>query len=146
MTGSYKPPREFNWTVGVVLLVLTMLLSFTGYLLPWISLRFGLSRWDRTWRERRRFSGLRAGFRFTRLRGCEFCTWGEWTCALRWADVLWGGNPLAFLCPALHRPSLYNYDFYDCAFWRVRKDGEFLDRRKRQKTGTFLTPHLGNIR
>ncbi len=35
MTGSYKPPREFNWTVGVVLLVLTMLLSFTGYLLPW---------------------------------------------------------------------------------------------------------------
>ena len=35
MTGSYKPPREFNWCVGVVLLVLTMLLSFTGYLLPW---------------------------------------------------------------------------------------------------------------
>lgn len=35
LTGSYKPPREFNWVVGVVLLVLTMLLSFTGYLLPW---------------------------------------------------------------------------------------------------------------
>src|SRR3989454_2228709 len=35
MTGSYKPPREFNWSVGVIMLVLTLLLSFTGYLLPW---------------------------------------------------------------------------------------------------------------
>ncbi len=40
LTGSYKPPREFNWVVGVVLLVLTMLLSFTGYLLPWDQLAF----------------------------------------------------------------------------------------------------------
>ncbi len=34
-TGAYKAPREFNWVVGVILLVLTLLLSFTGYLLPW---------------------------------------------------------------------------------------------------------------
>jgi len=34
LTGSYKTPREFNWTVGVICLVLTLLLSFTGYLLP----------------------------------------------------------------------------------------------------------------
>ena len=33
--GAYKPPREFNWVVGVVLLFLTIVLSFTGYLLPW---------------------------------------------------------------------------------------------------------------
>ena len=34
MTGSYKRPREFNWCIGVILMVLTLLLSFTGYLLP----------------------------------------------------------------------------------------------------------------
>ncbi|HEX9823800.1 MAG TPA: selenite/tellurite reduction operon b-type cytochrome ExtP [Actinomycetota bacterium] len=34
-TGAYKPPREFNWVVGVILLLLTVLLAFTGYLLPW---------------------------------------------------------------------------------------------------------------
>ncbi len=35
LTASYKSPREFNWVVGVVLLLLTLLLSFSGYLLPW---------------------------------------------------------------------------------------------------------------
>jgi len=34
LSGSYKKPREFNWCVGVILMVLTLLLSFTGYLLP----------------------------------------------------------------------------------------------------------------
>lgn len=39
-TGAYKPPREFNWIVGVILLLLTLMLSFTGYLLPWDQLAF----------------------------------------------------------------------------------------------------------
>ncbi len=38
--GAYKPPREFNWVVGVVLLFLTLGLSFTGYLLPWDQIAF----------------------------------------------------------------------------------------------------------
>ena len=46
MTGAYKngvgrgQRREWNWTIGVVMLLLTLFLSFTGYLLPWDQLAF----------------------------------------------------------------------------------------------------------
>jgi quinol-cytochrome oxidoreductase complex cytochrome b subunit len=39
-TGAYKPPRQFNWVIGVVLLMLTLGASFTGYLLPWDQLAY----------------------------------------------------------------------------------------------------------
>jgi quinol-cytochrome oxidoreductase complex cytochrome b subunit len=35
VTGSYKKPRQFTWFSGMILLVVTMVLSFSGYLLPW---------------------------------------------------------------------------------------------------------------
>ena len=39
-TSAYKKPREFNWVIGMGLFVLTLGLSFTGYLLPWDQLAF----------------------------------------------------------------------------------------------------------
>ena len=39
-TASYKKPREFNWLIGLGLFVLTLGLSFTGYLLPWDQLAY----------------------------------------------------------------------------------------------------------
>ena len=39
-TGAYKEPRELNWIIGVILLVLTIGFGFTGYLLPWNQLSF----------------------------------------------------------------------------------------------------------
>ncbi|MCY4145450.1 MAG: cytochrome bc complex cytochrome b subunit [Chloroflexi bacterium] len=35
ITGSYKKPRQFTWFTGLLLLVITGFLSFSGYLLPW---------------------------------------------------------------------------------------------------------------
>ncbi len=40
LTGSYKHPRQFTWVTGVILLVLTLGLSFSGYLLPWDQLAY----------------------------------------------------------------------------------------------------------
>ncbi len=37
---AYRPPRQFNWVVGIGLLLVTLLLSYTGYLLPWDQLAF----------------------------------------------------------------------------------------------------------
>ena len=39
-TSSYKQGREFNWVIGIVLLILTFILNFTGYLLPWDQLAY----------------------------------------------------------------------------------------------------------
>jgi quinol-cytochrome oxidoreductase complex cytochrome b subunit len=46
LTGAYKngigrgQQRQWNWVIGVVMLLLTLFLSFTGYLLPWDQLAF----------------------------------------------------------------------------------------------------------
>ncbi len=40
LTGSYKKERSFTWLTGVVLLLVTLFLSFSGYLLPWDQLAY----------------------------------------------------------------------------------------------------------
>src|SRR5690606_17287974 len=40
LTGSYKGTRSFTWLTGVVLLGITLFLSFSGYLLPWDQLAY----------------------------------------------------------------------------------------------------------
>ncbi len=39
-TNSYKRGREFNWVIGVLLLILTFVLNLTGYMLPWDQLSY----------------------------------------------------------------------------------------------------------
>ena len=39
-TGAFQPPRQFNWVIGLFLLLTVLMFSFTGYLLPWDQLSF----------------------------------------------------------------------------------------------------------
>jgi quinol-cytochrome oxidoreductase complex cytochrome b subunit len=104
-TGAYKPPREFNWVVGVGLLVLTLMLSFTGYLLPWDQ----LSYWAIT--VGTGMAGYAPGvgklMRFLLIGGHEVTQ----NALIRWFTLHVIFLPgLAALLMATH-------------FWRIRKDG-----------------------
>ncbi len=105
MTGSYKKPREFNWVVGVVLLVLTLLLSFTGYLLPDDQLGF----WAVT------VGTNMAGAAPVVGKGLRFALLGGTTV---------GANALlrAYVWHCIAIP-LLAIVFLVVHFWRVRKDG-----------------------
>ena len=104
-TASYKQPRQFNWVIGVVLLLLTLGLSFTGYLLPWDQLAF----WAIT-------VGTNIGG-YAPLLGAKI------------KEVLLGGHNVAegalirfYVLHVVVLPSLVVL-FTMLHFWRIRKDG-----------------------
>jgi quinol-cytochrome oxidoreductase complex cytochrome b subunit len=104
-TGAYKPPREFNWVVGVILLLLTLLLAFTGYLLPWDQLAI----WAVTIAEGIAGSSplVAEEVKFVLLGGVEV---GPDT-LLRW-----------YVLHVLALPFVLTI-FLAVHFWRIRKDG-----------------------
>ncbi len=119
MTGSYKRPREFNWCIGVLLLVFTMLLSFTGYLLPDDQLGF----WAVT-------VGTNMA-RATPLLGHEgpfgpqlgMTAYNDVRFALLGGSIV-GSNALlrAYIWHCIALPLMISV-FFGVHFWRVRKDG-----------------------
>src|SRR4026209_430040 len=104
-TGAYKPPREFNWVVGVVLLFLTLGLSFTGYLLPWDQ----LSIWAVT------VGTSLAGYVPVIPKQAQFILLG---------GVNVGANTLLrwYVLHVLFLPFVLAI-FLAFRFWRIRKDG-----------------------
>jgi len=104
-TGAYKPPREFNWVVGVVLLFLTLGLSFTGYLLPWDQ----LSIWAVT------VGTSLAGYTPLIAKQAQFVLLG---------GVVVGPNTLLrwYVLHVLALPFVLVI-FLAVHFWRIRKDG-----------------------
>ena len=105
LTGAYKKPREFNWAVGTTLLLITLLLSFTGYLLPWDQ----LSIWAITvGTNMAKYAPIAGPFTRYLLLGGRVV--GD-NALLRFYVLHVVGLPLvAFLLMVVH-------------FWRVRKDG-----------------------
>jgi quinol-cytochrome oxidoreductase complex cytochrome b subunit len=105
-TGSYRPPKEFNWVIGVILLMVTILLSYTGYLLPWDQLAF--------W-------GISVGTNMVRAVPFGF---GETISFLLLGGNIVGENALVrfyvlhcFIIPVAAMVLMGIH------FWRVRKDG-----------------------
>jgi cytochrome b6 len=125
LTGSYKPPREFNWNVGVILLVLTLLLSFTGYLLPWDQLAIWAITVGTNMARATPFLGHEGP-------GASILTLGDVPMVTAGSDVrfaLLGGTLVG-------PPALLRFYVLHCVaiplgagvlmavhFWRVRKDG-----------------------
>jgi len=119
LTGSYRPPREFNWVVGVGLLVLTLLLSFTGYLLPWDQLAFWAVTVGTNMAAATPFLGAEGPFHgvlnITPMNDARFLLLGDMkvgsNALLRFYVMHCVGLPLvAIVLMMVH-------------FWRVRKDG-----------------------
>ena len=119
LTGSYRPPREFNWVVGVQLLVLTLLLSFTGYLLPWDQLAFWAVTVGTNMAAATPFIGAEGPFHeilgVTPMTDVRFLLLG---------DMKVGSNALlrfyVMHCVALPLVAIIMMMVH---FWRVRKDG-----------------------
>ncbi len=119
LTGSYRPPREFNWVVGVSLLVLTLLLSFTGYLLPWDQLAFWAVTVGTNMAAATPFVGAEGPFH-----SLVGVTARDDVRYLLLGDVQVGGNALlrfyVLHCVAFPLVAAFLMLVH---FWRVRKDG-----------------------
>jgi quinol-cytochrome oxidoreductase complex cytochrome b subunit len=119
--GAYRAPRQFNWVIGVGLLVLTLLMSFTGYLLPWDQLSF--------W-------AITVG---TNIAGYVPLLGGRiHNIMLGGADVS-GDTLLRFYVLHIYLVPALIVVLVGIHIWRVRKDGFAADDRRRQDAGRIGT-------
>ena len=102
--GAYRSPREFNWVIGVMLFLITLLLSYTGYLLPWDQLAFWAITVGSNISAVVPIVGKKVHF------------------------LMLGGHPVNANAPlrfyvSLHDPAVTALLLIAIHFWRIRKDG-----------------------
>jgi quinol-cytochrome oxidoreductase complex cytochrome b subunit len=125
LTGSYKPPREFNWGVGVVLLTLTLLLSFTGYLLPWDQLAmWAITVGSNMARATPVLGHEGPGAAFLEVGGVPLINGGSDARFLLLGGTLVGPNALLrfYVLHCIFIPLVASV-LIAVHFWRIRKDG-----------------------
>ena len=131
-TGSYRPPRELNWLIGVAMLLLVLGANFTGYLLPWDQLAY----WAITV-------------------GTSIISYvpliGQWLSQLVLGGPEVGANTLLnFYSMHISFIPLAIFGLMSYHFWRVRKDGGLTMPRSSKQTEApkpervTTIPHLVN--
>ncbi|MGR3309270.1 MAG: cytochrome b N-terminal domain-containing protein [Candidatus Brocadiales bacterium] len=115
-TGAYKPPREFNWCVGVLLLALTLFLSFTGYLLPWDQLAYWAVTIGANMAKATPFIGADGPFSIINESG-------DVSFYLRGGTTIGSNTLLRFYVLHCILVPLFITILMAVHFWRVRKDG-----------------------
>ncbi len=120
--GAFRPPKQFNWVLGVFLLIFTLVLSYTGYLLPWDQLAYWAVNVGSNMVEAAPLLG--SAFKFLLLGGN---TIGE-NALLRF-----------YVLHCVILPFVLTI-FIGVHFWRIRKDGGIqpLFDRTGRKSGTNL--------
>ncbi len=103
--GAYRPPKQFNWVVGVILFLLTLLLSYTGYLLPWDQ----LALW-----------GISVG---TNMMGYAPLVGDKFRFLLLGGNIVGENALLRFYVLHVFVLPLVMTVLIGIHFWRVRKDG-----------------------
>ena len=131
-TGSYRPPRELNWLIGVAMLLLVLGANFTGYLIPWDQLAY----WAITV-------------------GTSIISYvpliGQWLSQLVLGGPEVGANTLLnFYSMHISFIPLAIFGLMSYHFWRVRKDGGLTMPRSSKQTEApkpervTTIPHLVN--
>jgi quinol-cytochrome oxidoreductase complex cytochrome b subunit len=119
LTGSYKPPRQFNWVVGVILLTVTLLLSFTGYLLPWDQIAFWAITVGSKMAAATPFLGSEGPFhallKINEYNDMQYLLLGD--------NRVWGNALLRFYVLHCVLLPVACTLFMVIHFWRIRKDG-----------------------
>ncbi len=105
--GAYQKPREFNWIIGVLLLLITIMFAFSGYILPWDQLGYYAAKIACNIAENAPFIGdqVRQG-----LIGVDNCNNLNQFSLIRWYVIH------VFLLPTLIVLLIAVH------FWRIRKD------------------------